>query len=227
MELLLSRLAYECIKYAMDTTTSVDFLYADYCNREFEYNSDFNSQATIVWGKINTAIQNLFTYHKVSTFTKFYEVKQENNGLPYIVLDKEVGEVINVVDILSNGLYSNFSFRRNRVSTDNGVEDRITILNGIVGSKVCVEYYRQPKRFDENDIVAVTSTTDNNIDLSDYGLTLAGYDYIVNFVQAKIIELLDPVIAVNKTNEANNILSSIHQEPRFSQSQIQTYDGGI
>lgn len=227
MELLLSKLAYECIKYAIDTATSTDFTYNSYCNGDFKYNSDFTSQSNIVWGKINTALQNLFTYHKVSTFTKYFEVKKEDGELPYIVLDKEVSEVLNVVDILPNGLYSNFDFKRNRVATDAGVEDRITITNGVSNDKVCVEYYRQPKRFNDDDIVSVTTTADKNIDLSDYGLTLACYDYIVNFVEAKIIELLDPVIAYNKTTEANNILASIHQEPKFSQDHIQTYYGGI
>ena len=227
MELLLSKLAYECIRYAIEVPTGTDFLYADFCNRKFEYNSDFNMQAEMVWGRINTAIQNLYSAHKVSTFTKRYAVHKEKENLPYVVLDKDAGEVANVVDFGSDGSYFNYSFRRGRTMGEEKVEDRVTIVNGIPGDNVTVEYYRQPKRFSSTDVVAVTDTDDTNIDLSDYGITPQGYDYIVNYVQAKVTELVDPVISARKQSEASEILTSINQEPKFSQDHIGVYEGGI
>lgn len=228
MELLLSRLAYECIKFAVDVPTGTDFLYADYCNRSFEYNSDFNMQSSVVWGRINTAIQYLYNMHKVSTFTKRLKVVQGDGTLPYAVLSKDVGEVLNVVDVSSgNGSYTNLPFRRGRAETDTGVEDRVTIVGGIASDYVTVEYLRQPKRFTSDDIRQVTDTEDPNIDLSEYGITPAGFDYIVNYTEAKVIELVDPVISARKEMEANSILQMINQEPRFSQDHIGAYDGGI
>lgn len=227
MELLLSKLAYECIRYAIEVPTGTDFLYADYCNRTFEYNSDFNMQSEMVWGRINTAIQNLYSKHKVSTFTAKYKVNRADGILPYAVLGKDVGEVTNVVDFSSDGSYFNYSFRRGRVMGETKPEDRVTIVNGIPSDYVTVEYYRQPKRFSPTDIVAVTETSDPNIDLSDYGITPQGFDYIVNYVQAKVTELVDPVISARKQEEASQILTSINQEPRLSQDHIGVYDGGI
>lgn len=227
MELLLSRLAYECIRYAIEVPTGTDFLYADYCNRTFEYNSDFNVQSEMVWGRINTAIGKLYSNHKVSTFVKEYPVVKPKGGMPYAVLDADVGEVLNVVDFSMEAGYTNFSFRRNRTMGETKVEDRVNIVGGIVGDSVMVEYYRQPKRFGPEDVKAVTETDDPNIDLSDYGLTPAGFDYVVSYVEAKVTELIDPVISARKQTEADSILTSINQEPKFSQDHIGAYYGGI
>ena len=138
-----------------------------------------------------------------------------------------MGEIANVVDFASDGSYFNYSFRRGRVAGDREVEDRLAIVNGIPGDMVTVEYYRQPKRFSPDDIVSVSDGTDGNIDLSDYGLTPQGFDYIVNYVEAKVTELIDPVISARKQNEASEILTSINQEPKFSQDHIGVYRGGI
>lgn len=218
-KLLLSKLAYDCIKYAMNVPSGSDFLYSAFLSGTYDDNSDYQTQANAVWDNLNEAFGQLLVSRKLRTFTKSLSFV---SGTDYVVLPDDIGEVLNAVDIHKNGLYFNLDFRTTLETNDDGdVENRLYVLGGIHGDAVTIEYFRAIPRFDRESLVALTSDlADNNVNLAEYGLTYSGYQFMKEYIKAMALEILDPSMKDVKLNKALNDLMKMPSEVKFSQDRV-------
>ena len=224
-DLLLSKLAFECIKDSI-TLPNGDFQYSAFTRGEYDNNDDYILQEKRFWAVVNTAITKLVENNKLPTNLEQVEVLRDENNRPYFIKPDNVEQILNVIDFYNEG-HHNFTFRE---VFENG--QRVVKLNSnaLVGDVVYIEYKQQIPRFKKEDIIAITEEVgliiDNNVDLSSYGINRSMFDFLCEYCKGEIMFLIDPAIGTAIKNNAEYLLQTLKTySEQYAQDNI--YSDGL
>ena len=189
--MLLSKLVFLCVKnviYLNDTS----FNYYGFVKGDFNNDIDYDININNVFSPLNEAISRLSDLERIP-----YVVEQVQTGkiIDLSTLTREVKEVINVAQVHSDGSYHKLHhvmFGR----------DKVRIVSPInCHDPIYVEYKENIKEFDKTDIVPIVEDPlegdlDLNIDLyKEYGINNTIANYIIEYVQGKLLEPIAPELA--------------------------------
>ena len=202
--MLLSKLVFLSVKnviYLDDTS----FNYEGFINGDFDNDIDYATNINNVFSPLNEAISRLSDLDKIPYIVD--QVPIENCVINLDDCSRKVKKVINIAQVGSDGSYKKLGhvmFGRNGVR----VVSPYSTINTFY-----VEYKEKIPAFSEEDIVPIVDGQDNNIDLNaEYGIDDAMSNYIMEYVQGKLLEPLAPELANMHITRAeayfNNIVSA-------------------
>ena len=217
--MLLSKLVFLSVKnviYLSDTS----FNYHGFCDGDFDNDIDYATNINNVFSPLNEAIARLQDLDKIPYVVE--EVKpSEDKIIDLKELKKKPRYVVGVavVDIFGN--YRKLAF------TMFG-KDKVRIKSNystFSGNKIYIEYKENIETFSREDIVPIKEVEgeviDYNIDLlEEYGIDEAMTNYIMEYVQGKLLEPIAPELANMHVTRAeayfNNLRTAIKSFPQQS-----------
>ena len=219
--MLLSKLVFLAVKnviYLNDTS----FNYEDFCAGDFDNDIDYATNINNVFSPLNEAISRLSDLDRIPYLCD--EVTPSADRIVELsALSKKPRRIVGVAVVDRNGNYRKLAFTmfgRNQL--------RIKTPYSTVFNKFFVEYVENIPTFSKSDIVELSNGVDNNIDLYDeFGIDEAMANYIMEYVQGKLLEPLAPDLANMHVTRAeayfNNLAiakKNFPQEVAYSQYKI-------
>lgn len=211
----LSRLIYEIVTEAI--TLPVHTTYNNFIQGDYEYDSQFALQSAHALGAANLAFGRLYNYDKLPHFIMEKDVEK---GATSVKIDR-VGEVINVLGVYHRGNTKPIAWRYAGDGT-------LLIIESYVPVKVLIEYKKKFPHFTEEDIIKqevvdgnAVQTSSTDVELEDYGVDDMSASYVKEFAIAQINEAVEPEIANNHNNRAEQYFRGIPKAPElFAQTEI-------
>ena len=221
--MLLSKLVFLCVKnviYLNDTS----FNYPGFCSGDFDNNIDYVTNINNVFSPLNEAIARLQDLDKIP-----YVVEEiapsEDRTIDLSLLEKQPRQIIGVAVVDTYGNYRKLAF------TMFG-KDKIRIKSPYSSfeTKIYVEFKEEIETFSKLDILPLEEDgTDNNIDLfKKYGIDEAMSNYIMEYVQGKLLEPIAPELAnmhiTRSESYFNNLRTAIKSFPQSRVELLYTMD---
>lgn len=220
----LSRLVYLCIKnvnYYDDDSFTYDYFVTNGISQESNY-SDYSVAIKNVYTPLNEAIQRLSDMEKIPY--KIVEATPVGNLVDVSSLDVKVKEVVNVATTNYERLpFANYGLGRIRL-----LRPYLPIAKSVFGSdvssnKVLIEYKEEIPTFNEDETFPSLDDTTNDGDfdfedgetilnekeMADYGINNAMCQYIIEYVQGKLEEQVDPTLANMHITRAEQYFSNL------------------
>lgn len=189
--MLLSKLVFLSVKnviYLDDTS----FNYEGFINGDFDNDVDYATNINNVFSPLNEAIGRLSDLERIPYIVEEVLVEPDLT-IDLSKCERKVRRVINVAQVGVDGSYRKLGhvmFGKGKV--------RITSHFSTFFNKIFIEYKENIPSFSRMDIVPLEEDgiVDNNIDLfEEYGIDEQMSNYIMEYVQGKLLEPLAPELA--------------------------------
>ena len=212
----LSKLVFLCVKNVL-YFNDPSFNETDFLKGSFDNDSDYGTSINNVFQPLNTAIAVLSDYDLIPY--RVESVKCLNGVIDLTKLEHECKEVVNV-GCLFNGRHTKLEH------ADYGV-NKVKLLRNSFTPTVDVEYKEDIPTFERYDIPTKEFDKDkdewvlneNDVDLKkEFGITETMCQYIIEFVQGKLLEPIAPELAnLHKFNAENcfknmNVAKSLYRQ---------------
>lgn len=205
--MLLSKLVFLCVKnviYLNDTS----FNYEGFVDGDFDNDIDYATNINNVFSPLNEAITRLSDLERIPYIVDEVEVEQDKT-IDLTKCSKKIRHVLNVAQVGEDGSFRKLGhvmFGKNKV--------RIVSPFSTFFSKIYIEYKENIPAFSRLDIAPVEEKdgefVDNNIDLNDkYGIDDGMCNYIMEYVQGKLLEPIAPDLANMHITRAETYFSNI------------------
>ena len=224
--MLLSKLAYECVKnviYLNDTSFNEE----DFLLGNFDSDPDYDTHINNVFNPLNEAIARLSDLERIP-----YKVKKVNfiNGTKTIDLNnllqtEEAQDTANVKELHAVGqlFQGEPEFLEAKL-----VGDEVLVIDKVHSNlPIYIEYKEDIPYFSRLDIPnRVYSSNDeeleeNDVDLKDYGISDSMCNFIIEYVQGKLFEQIEPSLANMHVTRAEAYFNNIRTvRPLFTQRKV-------
>lgn len=206
----LSKLAFECVKNTINLPTNKNLNYISFLRGEYDSIRDYTLQIGGVFTALNLAIARLVTYNKIAFLTETITIEPRRL---YQIVKFEKGQVVNIVVITSDG------YRRVEFRNLNAKEYMVSLATN-KETEALVEYRPHLPFFTLEDIRISDIATEviyneNDIELTDLGITDLMCNYLIEFVKGQLLEPMDANLASLHTSRAEQYLA---QMPTYSTS---------
>jgi len=220
--MLLSKLVYLSVKNVLYLADS-SFTYEAFLEGDFNNDSDYATNINNVFSPLNQAIARLNDLERIPYKVDSISYRDiVSNVLDYSKLSSSASEIINVVQHYK-GEYRNLAFRQFGVN-------KILITDYFVESSeypILVEYKQELPYFGITDIQEVElvngEVLDDNIDLKvAYGISESASNYVMEYVQGRLLEPIAPDLANMHISRAEQYFAGLKANvSMFHQDQVE------
>lgn len=220
--MLLSKLVYLCVKNVLYLADS-SFTYEAFLEGDFNNDSDYATNINNVFSPLNQALARLNDLERIPYKVDVISYRDiVNNVLDYSKLSASVSDVINVVQEYE-GEYRNLAFRQFG-------SNKILITDYFKESSeypILVEYKQELPYFGISDIKEVELVNavfvDDNIDLkATYGISESASNYVMEYVQGRLLEPIAPDLANMHISRAEQYFAGLKANTSmFHQDQVE------
>lgn len=220
--MLLSKLVYLCVKNVLYFADS-SFTYEAFLEGDFNNDSDYAININNVFSPLNQALARLNDLERIPYKTDIIaHTNIVNDVLDFSKLSASVSDIINIAQQYKGG-YRNLAFRQLGI-------DKVFIADYIIESTahpVLIEYKQELPYFSMADIKVVEQingiVVDSNIDLkSTYGISETAANYVMEYVQGRLLEPIAPDLANMHISRAEQYFAGLKANASmFNQDQVE------
>ena len=171
------------------------FNYVDFIKGDFNNNLDYATNINNVFSPLNEAISRLSDLERIPYIVEEVEVSNDCT-VDLRQCEKKIRQVVGLAQVGDDGSYRKLAFRQFG-------KDKIRIVSNFstFKNRFYIEYKENIPTFSNLNLMEVTydensDLVDNNIDLfEEYGIDEAMSNYIIEYVQGRLLEPLAPELA--------------------------------
>lgn len=226
--MLLSKLVYLCIKNVIYLNDS-SFNYEAFLGGNFDSDPDYDTNINNVFSPLNEAIARLSDLERIPYKVEQVKLKKDTRYVETDNLTQETEEndkiSINVKEVHAIG---QFVQDKPKIIEFKQVGNKVFIVGDINSYlPIYIEYKEDIPHFSRDDIPEQYYSTENeldddDVDLKEYGISDSMCNYIIEYVQGKLEEQIEPSLANMHITRAETYFNNIRTiRPLFLQRVVE------
>lgn len=193
----LSQLTYEAVKNVVYLDDE-GFTYEAFLDKDFNNDQDYSNQINNAMEPINEAIHRLSDRNKIKF--KIAGVGKPANNLIDISAFHKNAKKIKAVFYLTDAGYRSIAFRE--------FDANHLFIESVLPAPLFIQFIEDIKPFKMSDIY----DEEKDIDLLDVGITDTACSYIIEYVQGKLLEPIDPNLANLHITRSEQYFDDLEQQ---------------